>query len=777
MALVKPTAPDDQVIGRREVPNKLQSIYGNATDELLAHLIEDGRVIHVQNLPARAECFGELTLPLRLDVAKQLGIQQFWNHQAEAIDLARAGENIVIATSTASGKSLCYQAAIADAVADPNHIATALAFFPTKALAQDQLRSLSNMKLPMMVPTTYDGDSSQEHRAWARTNANVILTNPEMVHSGMLPNHRRWAPFLRRLRYVVIDELHVFRGVFGTHMSHVLRRLLRLCEFYGAAPTFIFTSATIGDPARLASDLCSQPVSAISDDGSPSGSRKFALLNPPIVDIDTGARTSTNAETSSVLASLLKSDHRVIAFCGSRKGTELIARDLRRSVTGLPDEAVRSYRGGYLPYERRQIEDDLASGKVRAVIATSALELGVDIGDLDACVLNGFPGTIASMWQQAGRAGRRQQNSLAVLVAGTDQLDQWLMAHPTELFTRPPERAVINPSNPHIIDPHLACAAHELPLAFDDYRWWGDNLDEAVGRLAASKKVRIRQTPEGPLAVWDGRGWPSRGVGLRSGSSAEYSIRLRDGTLVGTVDEARAFDSVHPGAIYLHRGDTYRVIDLDTSRHIATVEETDNTEYTQPRSAVDIEISTIDDTRSVGQATLHLGSLEVTTTMTGYQRRLVRSRKIVANVPLDLPPQRLVTRGFWYTIDYDIIDDAAITDETLPGTLHAIEHAAIAMMPLFAICDRWDVGGVSTALQADTQLPSIFIYDGYSGGAGIAELGFEAADRHLQATLELLQACGCAIGCPSCVQSPKCGNGNDPLDKVGAIALLTEILR
>lgn len=777
MGLVDNTAPTESVIDVREVPNQLRSVHGNATDELLAQLIDDGRVTHVENMPARAERFGELVTPLRTDVAKQLGVQQFWTHQAEAIDLARAGENIVIATSTASGKSLCYQAAIADAVADPDNIATSLAFFPTKALAQDQLRSLSNMKLPMMVPTTYDGDSSPEQRAWARTNANVLLTNPEMVHGGILPNHRRWAPFLRRLRYVVIDELHVFRGVFGTHMSHVLRRLLRLCEFYGAAPTFIFTSATIGEPERLAADLCAQPVTAVTNDGSPHGGRKFALLNPPIVDIDTGARTSTNAETAAVLAALLKTDHRVISFCASRKGTELIARDLRRSVPGLADEAVRSYRGGYLPYERRQIEDDLASGKVRAVIATSALELGVDIGDLDACVLNGFPGTIASMWQQAGRAGRRQQNSLAVLVAGTDQLDQWLMAHPTELFTRSPERAVINPANPHIIDPHLACAAHELPLTFDDYQWWGDNLDEAVGRLVSAEKVRIRQTPDGPLAVWDGRGWPSRGVGLRNGSSAEYSIRLADGTLVGTVDEARAFDSVHPGAIYLHRGDTYRVLDLDTARHIATVEEADNKEYTQPRSAVDIEVAKIDETRTVGQATLHLGSLEVTTTMTGYQRRLVRSRQIVANMPLDLPPQRLVTRGFWYTVDYDVIDAAEISDEALPGTLHAIEHAAIGMMPLFAICDRWDVGGVSTALQADTELPSIFIYDGYSGGAGIAELGFEAADRHLQATLELLKSCGCATGCPSCVQSPKCGNGNDPLDKAGAIALLTEILR
>ncbi len=732
--------------------------------------------MHVEHLAARTQRFGALAAPLPLGVASRLGERQLWSHQAEAIDLLRSGTSVVVATTTASGKSLCYQVPIAEAVGDSDQVATALAFFPTKALAHDQLRSFGDLRFPLVVPATYDGDTERSHRAWVRTHANVILTNPEMVHGGLLPNHRRWALFLRRLRYVVVDELHMYRGVFGTHMAHVLRRLIRVCHHYGADPTFVFTSATIGDPARLASELCGRPVVAVTDDGSPRNARRFALLNPPLLGEGSGVRTSTNAETAGAVAELVASGHRTIAFCASRKGTELVAGDVRSKLRGELADTVRSYRGGYLAGERRDIEDELANGRIRAVVATSALELGVDIGGLDACVLNGFPGTIASMWQQAGRAGRTSQDSLTLLVAGDDQLDQWLMRHPTEVFTRPPEPAVINPDNPQVADAHIACAAFELPLSHDDIRWWGSVLDGAVHRLVLDGRLRVRSTAEGPLAVWATTGWPSRGVGLRSGSSREIKIRLIDGTLVGTVDVARAFDVVHPGAIYLHRGDTFRVVDLDLDAFVATVEMHDGGDYTQARSSIDIRVTSTDAQRPVGNSCLHLGGLEVTTTVVGYQRREIRSRRILGHHQLDLPPQTLATRGFWYTVTPAIIESAGVEAVDVPGTLHAIEHAAIGILPLFTICDRWDVGGVSTAMQADTGLPSIFIYDAYPGGAGIAELGYEAAPRHLAATLDVLVGCACTDGCPSCVQSPKCGNGNEPLDKAGAIALLQALL-
>lgn len=688
---------------------------------------------------------------------------------------------MAIATGTASGKSLCYQVPIAEAIADPIRPATALALFPTKALAQDQLRSLGDLAFPGVVAATYDGDTDRNARSWVRGNANVVLTNPEMLHAGLLPHHGRWDTFLRRLRFVVIDELHVLRGVFGTNLAHLLRRLRRLCAHYGADPTFVFTSATVGQPSRLASELCGKPVVEVADDGSPRGPRLFALLDPPVIDAASGARTSGNAETAATVSRLVQGGHRTIAFCRSRKGTELVAGHVRDMLPDDIDGGVRSYRGGYLADERREIERELTDGDVQAVIATTALELGVDIGGLDACVLNGFPGTIASMWQQAGRAGRQRQESVAVLVAGEDQLDRYLMAHPDEVFSRPPEPAVINAANPFILHPHLACAAYELPLSHDDYRFWGQQLDDGVRALVRDDKLktrrrRLRGGGEEPIAVWAGRGIPGRKLGIRSGSSTEYRIWHEAGHLVGTVDEGRAFALVHPGAIYLHRGQSFRVTDLDIDDHSAVVADDDGETYTQARTETDISILEVDHVAAVGRSQLHLGAVEVSHQVVGYQRKDVRTRKILGNETLELPPQQLVTRGFWYTVTPELLADAGVAEGAWPGTLHAIEHAAIGMLPLFTICDRWDVGGVSTALHADTMTPTIFIYDGYQGGAGIAELGFESADRHLAATLEALEACPCADGCPSCVQSPKCGNGNEPLDKHGAIALLRALL-
>lgn len=738
-------------------------------------------LVHLEHIPAREARMAPLARPLAPDVAERIGHEAFWSHQATAIDLARAGQSVAVATGTASGKSLVFQVPIAEAVCDPIRPGTALCLFPTKALAQDQLRSLRGHDFAGVVAATYDGDCGPDERSWARHHANVVLTNPEMLHCGLLPHHERWATFLMRLRYVVLDELHTLRGIFGSHVAHLLRRLRRLCLRYGSTPTFVFASATVGDPGRLASALCGLPVEEVTDDGSPRGERLVALWNPPVLDAGTGGRVSPSSMTARIMAELVTLEHRSIAFCRSRRGTEVVAAEVKRMLPPSLAGSVRPYRGGYLAAERREIEAQLFGGSLRGVVATSALELGVDIGGLDACVLNGFPGTISSFWQQAGRAGRERQRSLAVLVAGEDALDQYLMAHPAEVFTRPPEPAVVNPSNPFVLDAHLACAAFESPLTPDDDRWWSqEDLDDGVRRLVVDDRLRLRVRHRGRgrdvKAVWAARGYPAHAVGLRSGSSSEYRIALPDGTLVGTVDESRAFSLVHPGAVYLHQGRAFRVESLDLEDRAAIVVPTPADEYTQTRSSTTIAVLADDHRRSVGEAELHLGTVEVTSQITGYQRKDAFTGEVLGMIELDLPPSCLVTRAFWYVVSPALLAAAGVGPAAVPGTLHAAEHAAIGILPLFTICDRWDVGGVSIPWLDDTGGPTVFIHDAYPGGAGVAELGYGAADRHLAATLEVLATCPCTAGCPSCVQSPKCGNLNDPLDKPGATRLVRTIL-
>ncbi|MCB1248863.1 MAG: DEAD/DEAH box helicase [Acidimicrobiales bacterium] len=749
----------------------------NDIDTLVRSLLGDPRLAHVERLPARPARFAELAVPLPDVVQARLGVDRLYTHQAEAIDLVRAGTSVVVATGTASGKSLCYQAPIAEATVAGLRPATALAVFPTKALAQDQLRALSAMAVPGLVAATYDGDTGPEERTWVRANANVLLTNPEMLHHGILPHHERWATFLKRLRYVVVDELHLLRGIFGSHVAHLLRRLRRLCARYGADPTFVFASATIGAPARLATELCGKPVTAVTDDGSPCAPRTFVLWNPQ-AEADE-LRASTNQATAHLAAELIRDGHRTIVFCRSRKGTELVAADVKRRLPSRLARTVRPYRAGYLAAERREIEHELFSGELRGVVATSALELGVDVGGLDACVLNGFPGTIASMWQQAGRAGRDGREAMCVLVAGDDQLDQWLMAHPAEAFSRPPEPAVINVANPFVLDPHLACAAYESPLTPADERWWPGLLDDGVLRGAIDDDLRVRRpsrrSPE-PAAFWSGSGWPAHRIGLRNATASEFRIVDGEEQLIGTVDAGRALRLVHPGAIYLHQGVSWRIAALDLDAHVAIAEPHDGGEYTQTLADTSIALLAAERRRTVGRAHLTLGAVEVTSQVTGYKRFDSSTGELLGIGELDLPPSQLRTRAFWYTVDEVVLHEAAISGAALGGTLHAVEHAAIGILPLFAICDRWDVGGVSTPLQADTGLPTIAIYDGYPGGAGVAELGFDAADAHLGATLEVIEQCPCTDGCPSCIQSPKCGNGNEPLDKAGAVALLHTVL-
>ncbi len=742
----------------------------------LSFLGHGDSLAHLGEVPARVASFGTLDRPFPDLIQQCLPAQGLWSHQAEAINLARSGQSVVISTGTGSGKSLCFRLPIAESIVDGIRPDTALLLYPTKALAHDQLRAFGDLDIKRLVAVTYDGDTPRPDRTWARSNANVVLTNPEMLHHGLLPNHAKWATFLKRLRYVVIDELHVLRGIFGSNVGQVLRRLRRACELYGGDPTFIFCSATIGEATTLATDLCGKSVALVDIDGSPCAKRTIAVVRPALINAEKGIRQSPTTETIRVVSELVQSGRRVIAFCASRSQTERVAAGIRRALPDHLASTVRPYRSGYLASERREIEDELSTGKLRAVVTTSALELGVDIGGLDATVLCGFPGTIASFWQQIGRAGRGGQDSLAVLVAGNDQLDQWFVHHPTELFTRPPEPIIVNIDNPHILDPHLACAAYEKPLVHDDDKLWPE-LDNSVHRLVVDDELRIRPDPRGrPRAVWDGRGVPFTKIGIRSSSAGEVKIVDHTGGPIGTVELSRAPNLVHPGAVYLHRGQTFTVTELNLDTRRATVEPADGNTWTQARSSIELDVLSTSLTQQIGLATVHLGTVKVTSRVTGYQRKEVRGRRVLETVDLDLPPSVLTTTSVWYEWAAEEMARAGIADFKVPGALHAAEHAAIGILPLFAICDRWDVGGVSIASAPGTGLPTVFIYDGYEGGAGVADLAYNVAERHLGATAEVLQNCECSSGCPSCVQSPKCGNGNEPLDRWAALALLNHTL-
>lgn len=740
--------------------------------DFIEELRDSGRLVHSEALPERLATFADLVTPIPKTLSHCLPQQGLYRHQANAIDRIRSGESVVVATGTASGKSLCYQLPIAESIVSGVRPGTSLLLYPTKALAQDQLRSFGQMNIPGIKLSTYDGDTDRTQRTWARSNANVILTNPEMLHHGVVPYHHKWATFLKRLDYVVIDELHVFRGIFGTHMAHILRRLRRACARYGSDPTFVFSSATIGEPERLASELCGKPVVAVTNDGSPCAVRHVGVVQPALINAEQGIRQSPATETIKTVVDLVLRGRRVLAFCASRSLTERVAAGVAKALPPELADCVRPYRSGYLAEERRQIEEEILAGSVRAVVATSALELGVDIGGLDATVLCGFPSTIASFWQQIGRAGRSGDESLAVLVAGEDQLDQWFVNHPKDLFERPPEPAVINVENPNILDPHIGCAAFEEPLFPADERWW-HTLEEGVHRMVMSDELRIRPDRRGiPRAVWAGRGMPVSRLSLRSASGGQVRIVDENENLIGTVELSRAANMVHTGAVYLHRGQAWKILKLDLHSRTAYARMDSGKTWTQAKSTISITVDDPGISKLVGTSTLHRGIVTVTTQITGYQVKETASRKVLDTVDLDLPPNELTTTAIWYEWAHETIRLAGLRDFNLPGALHAAEHAAIGILPLFAICDRWDVGGVSIAEAPQTGLPTVFIYDGYPGGAGIADLAYASADRHLAATAEVLEACACQAGCPSCVQSPKCGNGNEPLDKAAALALV-----
>lgn len=732
------------------------------------------RLVHLRTLPARRPELVPLPdlpepLPVRLG---NLGIEGLYPHQARALGLLEEGRNVVLSTGTASGKSLVYNAHLARTqIRDPR--STALYLFPTKALARDQLRQIRDLRLPQIRASVYDGDTPRPERPLIRRTANLILSNPDMLHASLLPDHARWADFLLRLAVVVVDEAHVARGVFGSHVSMVLRRLRRLVARYGGDPRFVLASATIGNPGGLAERLTGVPFAEVAEDASPAGEKLFALWNPPLVDEEEGIRKGAVSEAAGLMARLVARGARTIAFTRSRRAAELLAEIARREVDGPGRERVKTYRAGYLPEERRRLERALAEGELLGVASTNALELGIDVGSLDAAILAGYPGTRASMWQQAGRAGRRSASSIAFLVAQDDPLDQYLVAHPADLFDKPPEDAVVDPTNPYVVIPHLACAAREHPLSPEELAFFGEAAPDAVATMLEEEKLVERRG----LLHHRGGASPHREVDIRSASGSLYLIvEVDTGAVLGNVDESRAFFQVHPGAIYLHQGEQYEVVTLDRERKAALVRPSDADWFTQSRDVTDIEVLRVRAESKVGSTPAFFGDVRVTTQVVGFQRRMHITGEVLGVVDLDLPPQTLVTRALWWAVPEGTIAEAGVTPAALPGAAHAAEHAAIGLLPLVATCDRWDVGGVSTAHHPDTGSCAIFIYDGYPGGAGISERGFASGERLLRATLEAIRGCPCQNGCPACVQSPKCGNGNEPLDKHGAGALIEEML-
>jgi DEAD/DEAH box helicase domain-containing protein len=765
---------------------------------------EDGRLVREANEGAGRAARAQLVEPppeLHPDVLAalaRLGVEQLYSHQAQALHAAWAGPTM-ITTGTASGKSLCFNLPTLDVLCRDAR-ARALYLYPTKALAQDQARALAAFGLTKRVrPAIYDGDTPREARAQIRKSANVVLTNPDMLHVGILPNHAAWAELFTNLAVVVIDEAHVYRGVFGSHVGNVLRRLRRIAAAYGTEPRFVLTSATIANPLELAERLTGlEDVQLIDEDGSPAPRRRIAVWNPPLTDEALGTRRSALGEAAELLAQLAREGARTICFMKSRKGVEVLSRlvkeDLKTTDPEHPDghrlaEQVEPYRAGYTSQQRRELEQRLVRGELCTVITTDALELGIDIGELDAAVVVTFPGTVASLRQMWGRAGRRGRG-LAVYVAGEDALDQFFCRHPEDFLERPVEAAILDHESQLIYRAHLLCAAHEGPLSRSDAEFLGPRWEAHAEVLQSTGALRRRGGTISASYVPGRPGsYPAAEVSLRSASPESFDIvDVSSGELLGSTEAARAHSTVHEGAIYMHQGRSYEVRELDLEHRRALVAPFDGDWYTQPKSDTDTEIVRLLDRREALGVTLSFGEVSVTDTVLAYQRRRLADHAQVDIVALDLPPTSFPTQALWFELPTDISSELSINDssacgvaatvpmEILLGSLHATEHAQIAVLPLIAMCDRWDIGGLSTNFHPQTGVPTIFIYDGHPGGIGITRTAFARFEELCEDARRLIAGCPCASGCPSCVQSPKCGNLNEPLHKAGALALLERLL-
>ncbi len=743
----------------------------------------NSQIVHIQHIPPREADCAELDEPLVAglqDSLREHGISSLYTHQAEAVNNIRQGRNVMVATSSASGKSLCYNVAVLETLLNEPD-SRALYLFPTKALAQDQLRVLRELFSPALFRAeefaTFDGDTPLAERAEIRRRARVILSNPDMLHVGILPNHRTWGRLLRSLRYVVIDEAHIYRGVFGSHVAGVMRRLRRLCELYGSNPRFICCSATIANPGEHAERLTGLPFTVVDNDGSPHGGKDFVFWEPPIIDKAKSVRRSANSEATNLFTELVAQDIRTLTFARTRRLTELIytySRDRLLEANPLLASRIKAYRAGYLPRERRQIEKELFDGQLKGVVATVALELGIDIGDLDATVLTGYPGSIASTWQQAGRSGRGREGSISFLIGLDNPLDQYFMHHPESFFQKSVENALVNPDNHYILRAHLLCAAWELPLNSEDEKFFGSLFAQERAELEKEGLLRERKQK---WYLSPTISYPAQAINIRSTSGVNYAvIDTSSGSLLETVEASVAFFQIHPGAIYLHQGESYLIKELDLAGHTAYAEPTDATYYTQTKEIEDLRITRLIRSRSCGSVKLYLGEVEVTNNVVGFKKKAQYTEEVIGEEPLDLPPIRFPTVALWFDLPSEAVARLDKAQLDFAGGLHAAEHASIAMLPLFTLCDRNDIGGVSTPLHPDTGKAQIFIYDAYPGGIGIAEKGFELVEELWRATLDAINDCPCDDGCPSCIQSPKCGNNNKPLDKKAAQILLEGLL-
>jgi DEAD/DEAH box helicase domain-containing protein len=733
-------------------------------------LLEDDEVVYRRLEPAREARAEPLPDDLDPRVASSLaanGITTLFAHQAEAWEAAERGENVVVTTGTASGKSLAFNLPVLDALARQPKT-RALYLYPTKALAQDQLRALSALRVKGVKPAIYDGDTPGEQRWQIRRWSNLILTNPDMLHVGVLPHHDRWGDVLHNLRYVVVDEAHVYRGVFGSHVANVLRRLRRLARVYDADPQFLLASATIANAGELAAALTGEPATVVERDTSPKAEREVVIWNPPLLDPELGQRASPLGEAARLLSQLTSQGLRTICFAKSRKAAELIHRFTAERVDAATARRLAPYRAGYTPAQRREIEERLVAGDLLGVTATDALELGIDIGLLDCAISVGFPGTVASLRQQWGRAGRRARG-LAVLIASEDALDQFFAREPEALLERRVEAAILDHANPRILDPHVLAAAFEAPLSSEDAETLG-----AEALVRAAELPELEQTQAG--FTWKGRDYPAARVSIRSGDADTFTVvEAETGTLLGLVERDRAYSTVHEGAVYLHLGEQYVVEALDLESRVALVAPARVDWYTQVKKETETAIEEVDRSERKLGLDVHFGHVSVTEQVIAYARKSVRDGSTIDVVPMLMPETTFDTEAVWFCPEPDQLAEL----ERMPvllGTLHAAEHALIALLPLWAMCDRWDIGGLSTNMHFQTGRPTIFVYDGHAGGVGITARGFDRFEGWVEDTLHLLSRCPCTSGCPSCVQSPKCGNLNEPLDKAGARTLLERMV-
>jgi DEAD/DEAH box helicase domain-containing protein len=702
------------------------------------------------------------------------GIESLYSHQAAAYETARR-TNLILTSGTASGKSLSFNLPVLDGIAEePKR--RAIYLYPTKALAQDQARKLGELRPPGLREAIYDGDTPREDRPSIRRRANLVLTNPDMLNVGVLPHHKRWGDFIANLGWVVVDEAHTYRGVFGSHVANVLRRLRRVARLYGAEPRFILASATIANPKELAERLTGLDFELLDDDGAPRAGREIAMWNPPVIEQRTMTRRSPVSEAADLLVDLVSRGVRTICFMRSRRGIELINRFasdelVRRGQGGMADR-IAPYRAGYTPQQRRDIESQLASGDLLAVAATDALELGIDVGELDAAICVNFPGTVASLRQMWGRAGRRRRG-LAVYVAGEDALDQFFCRHPDEFLERPVEAAILDHRSQQIQMQHLLAAAYEAPLGPEDDEILGEGWRERADRMVTAGDLRRGR---GERYLTRSGDFVAGRIALRSSSAdSVVVVDATSGEMLGNVEAARAFSTVHPGAIYLHLGRSYQVTELDIGSRRAIVEPFEGDYYTQVKKETEVYIEGIETQRSALGVELNFGTVSVSEQVIAYQRKRLGDNKVIDIIALDLPEQDFATQALWYVIGDRMA--AALPSEVLLGALHASEHGQIAVLPLIAMCDRWDIGGLSTNIHFQTGQPTIFIYDGHPGGVGITRRGYEEFERLVGDADRLIRECPCDDGCPSCVQSPKCGNLNEHLHKRGALELMGRMLR